>query len=271
MIGAVVYRLRAVNSARLPVVHGKLLHGLLFHRLQQYSPELSEFIHEKLNMKPFTTSHLRWCAKEPCKYGGNYNVERGDICLWRVTALYEILLPPLLEWKVGSELRIGTALFVMEKVMANPDEAEASGILDENELLSSCLHVRNIQTITFRFLSPVSFRYFQEDMPLPKPELIFGSLADKWNQAAMPLPLEKDVIKQIALQCRLVWWEGKSCRIFFTSKQGVTGFTGVFTFDLRGLELYHRQILLLLAQFSVFAGVGRLTGQGMGQTRITYT
>ena len=131
--------------------------------------------------------------------------------------------------------------------------------------------MQKVHTITFQFLTPVSFRYFQADMPLPKPDLIYGSLADKWNQAAMPLHLEKDLVKQIALQCQLVQWEGKSSRIFFTPKQGVTGFTGVFTFDLRKLAHSDSQILLLLAQFSVFSGVGRLTGQGMGQARVTYT
>ena len=271
MIGAIVYRLRAINAACMPVVHGKLLHGLLFRRLQQFSPELSGFVHDELNIKPFTTSPLRWLGKAPFKRGGNYYVARGSVCLWRVTALHELLIQALLTWEARSELRVGTAQFIVEKVMANPDDAEESGLLDENELIASCLCVPKIRYITLHFISPVSFRSFKDDFPLPKPELIFGSIADKWNQAEMPLNFDKEDIRQIAMQCKLIRWEGKSCKTFFSQKQGVNGFCGTFVFDLSELELPSRQVLLLLAQFSVFSGVGRLTGQGMGQTRVVYS
>lgn len=270
MIGAIVYRLRAVNAARIPEAHGKLLHGLLFRQLQQFSPELSAFVHDELNIKPFTTAYLRWIGRTPKKDDGTYFVEPNTICLWRVTALYDILLPPLLEWKVGSELRIGAALFVLEKVMADSKESEEAGLLDENELIAACLAVQSIRNITFRFLSPVSFRYFSDDMPLPRPEFIFGSLADKWNQAEMPFPISKEEIKILASQCKLIQWEGRSCKTYFTQKQGVNGFVGMFRFDLCELKPFDRRLLLLLAQFSTFSGVGRLTGQGLGQTRITY-
>lgn len=270
MIGAIVYRLRAVNTARIPEAHGKLLHGLLFRQLQQFSPELSAFVHDELNIKPFTTAYLRWIGRTPKKDDGTYFVEPDTVCLWRVTALYDILLPPLLEWKVGSELRIGAALFVLEKVMADSKESEEAGLLDENELIAACLAVQSVRNITFRFLSPVSFRYFSADMPLPRPEFIFGSLADKWNQAEMPFPLSKEEIKILASQCKLIQWEGRSCKTYFTPKQGVNGFIGMFRFDLCELKPFDRRLLLLLAQFSTFSGVGRLTGQGLGQTRITY-
>ena len=270
MIGAIVYRLRAEDSARMPAVHGKLLHGVLFRKLQQFSSDLSAYVHGEMNIKPFTSAQLQWVGKPPKKQDGNYYLQGGEACFWRVTALQEILLQSLLEWETGSVIRIGTAHFLLEKVMANPDEHTESGIMDENELIAACLRVQVIHNITFQFISPVSFRYFQQDMPLPKPELIFGSIADKWNQAEMPICLDKEEIRELAMQCDLIRWEGKSCKTFFSPQHGVNGFTGAFTFDVSKIDLQYRQLLLLLAQYSVFSGVGRLTGQGMGQSRVLF-
>ncbi len=270
MIGAIVYRLRALNTARLPVVHGNLLHGLLFRRLQSYSPTLSAFVHDELNVKPFTTSQLQWGIKRPVKKGGYNLIEPGTICFWRVTVLQEFLLSPLLKWEEGSVIRIGVAEFLMEKIMMDPIENEESGILSENDLIETCFQISEIRNITFHFKSPVSFRYFHDDLPLPRPEFIFSSIADKWNQAEMPLLIEKETIKEIAQKCKLIQWEGKSIKTFFSPQHGVNGFTGKYTFDVSHLANQERQVLLLLAQFSVFSGVGRLTGQGMGQSRVTY-
>lgn len=47
---------------------------------------------------------------------------------------------------------------------------------------------------------------------------------------------------------------------------GQAGFTGVCAYDLCALENSARRVLALLAEFAFYAGTGRKTAMGMGQT-----
>ena len=279
MIGAVVYQLRAEQSALLPIVHGKWLHAVLFHEMAEYSTELADRIHGGNTIKPFSISELMFQkgeAFDPAKMQKTFRgqqcwkIQKGQKLFWRVGALNEEMLKFLLNFKPGSELLVKNIVFYLEEIIVDPIKNQDSGILDERELMVQCLEEPDVNEITFRFLSPVSFRVDTQDVPLPKPELIFGSIADKWNQNRMPVPLRRDEINDIAMNCHLVDWNGKNIRRFYGTKHGINGFEGRFTFDVTKLNENDKRLFLLLAQFSVFSGVGRLTGQGMGQTRVTY-
>lgn len=58
MLGAIVYILQAKESGWLPDFTGRVMHGVLFRQLQQYSPALAEYVHDKMETKPFTVSAL---------------------------------------------------------------------------------------------------------------------------------------------------------------------------------------------------------------------
>ena len=47
MIGAVVYILRAENSAPLSPINGRLMHAAFFKILNEYSTALGSFVHNK--------------------------------------------------------------------------------------------------------------------------------------------------------------------------------------------------------------------------------
>ena len=88
----------------------------------------------------------------------------------------------------------------------------------------------------------------------------------------MPTILDKSVIKERAQACCIpVKWKGKSERVFLSSRQGVTGFVGSITFALHHATQEEKQLFLILAEFAVFSGTGRLTAQGLGQTRVVGT
>lgn len=101
MIGAILYRLRADTPARLPSFHGRLMHGLMFHLLQEQSAELATFLHDELDYKPFTVSLLQESPGQA--YGMEvrrgrdhrelpFYVKEGHTYFWRVTALHAGLL-----------------------------------------------------------------------------------------------------------------------------------------------------------------------------------
>ena len=279
MIGAVVYRLRAEQSALLPVVHGKWLHAVLFHEMAKYSTELADRVHGANTIKPFSISELmlikskHFDSKSIQKmFRGQqcWEIGEGDTFFWRIGALNEEMLKFLLHFKEHEKLLVKRTAFNLEEIIIDPLKHHDSGVMDEKELIVQCLEETDVNEITFQFLSPVSFRINTQDVPLPRPELIFGSIADKWNQNRMPIPIRRDEINDIARNCHMVDWAGKNVRRFYGTKHGINGFEGKFTFDVTELNENDKRLFLLLAQFSVFSGVGRLTGQGMGQTRVTY-
>ena len=270
MIGAAIYRLRAEGSAWLPVVHGRLMHAAFFAALRELSPELSGYVHDQMNLKPFTVSGLVLPKQHLREERGRWYIPAGTILRWRVTGLTEMMVQAIAAIPPGYRLQAGSLPLVVERMSMDPGEEADSGALAEDDLIAACLAVPKVDEITFRFLSPVSFRADDRDYPWPLPAYVFASLADKWRQAGLPGALDKTAIHAEAAALRPLAWQGKSQRVYFAHDRGVLAFTGSFTYDLRGLAPERQQLFLLLAQFAVFAGVGRLTGQGFGQTRITY-
>ena len=124
MIGAVVYRLRAEDAARVPVFHGRWLHGLFFKIMEGYSAELSTYVHEALNVKPFTVSLLK--QRQGKDEGGYRAIARGESLSWRVTALREDVLQAALHVRTGEVLQAGNLPLRVEKVKA--DGTEDSGV-----------------------------------------------------------------------------------------------------------------------------------------------
>ena len=269
MIGAIVFQLKAEQDGKMPVVQGRLLHAAFFRMLKAYSEELAASIHDNTQGKMFTLSELKLLQK-PNRIDNCILIREGDLFQWRVTVLNDVLLEAALAVPEGYLLRVGSMPMRIEKIIVNGSENTESGVLDVNELIAVCLSIITVQRITFNFVSPVSFRSFQDDYPFPLPQLIFGSIADNWNQSGMPITLEKEKIREMAAKILPEVWEGRTKQIFFKFDRGVTGFTGKFTFNVSMLPANIQQLFLLLTQFSVFSGVGRLTGQGMGQTRVTY-
>lgn len=271
MIGAIVYRLRAENSARLPIFHGRLVHGAIFSLLRDHSEALAKFVHEKMNSKPFTVSALARISDS--SHSGRKNmrendfaVKEGELYYLRLTALHDEVLAAFLQPQPDMELQIGRARFALEEVLA--DGRQETGLAAVEELIEGAASLPEMESIEFSFLSPVSFRNFDRDYPFPLPELIFGSLADKWLQAGLPELFDRQSVKEAARELQPGIWQGRSRRVYFASDRGMLAFSGRFSYLLAGIEPEWQRIFLMLAQFAVFAGVGRLTAQGFGQTRI---
>mgnify|MGYP002677670924 FL=1 len=128
-----------------------------------------------------------------------------------------------------------------------------------------------VKYLTLNFITPAAFRYFEEDYPFPKPELVFGSAAERWNNINGEEYFDVELIKQVASKFIIPDnWHGKTRRVNLTPKHGVTAFEGSFCYKLTMLPQEYRALFIVLARFAAFAGVGRLTGQGLGQVRIQY-
>lgn len=267
MIGAITWELETMADARLEGFAGRLLHAAFFRLLASISPALSKTVHDEMSTKPFSLSPLLAsareraciCRKEP------FFVQRGTRFLWRTSLLHPLLLQALLQIPIGTPLQVGHV--PMRIASLHADGTLESGILEPEELIATAIAQEEAHEITLRFDSPVCFRRDSFDYPLPEPMLIFFSLADKWQQSEMPLPLDRATVKELAAHIYPTDWSGRTQRVYFNRNSGLSGFTGFYTFSLRELKPSARCLFLLLAQFAAFSGTGRMTTQGFGKTR----
>ena len=269
MIGAFVCELVVENDERVSDAQGRLLHAAFFSLMENINPGLAALLHDGTNVKPFSVAPLELPPDAP-KAGRDRLLRAGDIVYWRVAALDAAVLDALLSVPRGARVHIGRLRLVLRRVIADSGERDDVGVLDETELIGACLSVEKIKSIELRFLTPVAFRVDESDYPLPVPALVFSSLADKWTAAGMPAAIDRAEIRADAERIRPHSWRGETRHIALGRDRGVTGFVGRFAYDVSALPIETRQVFLLLAQFAVFSGTGRLTGQGLGQTRTKY-
>ena len=260
MLGEVIVKLTAENSGTLKFINGRVMHAAFFQILNLTSPELGSFVHEKMNLKPFTVSFLN-----PEKYlssdNGQWHVRRGDKFSWRVTTLIEEILQAILSVNIGYQMKIGSLFLSVKKISVE----KTVSVFD---FITEAKKSDPFKKIEFKFLTPVSFRTDDFDAPYPRAEFIFSSLADKWTQAQMPAAADKKTLHELAKEIRLTEWEGRSKKFFFAKDRGVLAFWGKFLYEMENFPEDVRKVFRLLASFGEFSGVGRLTGQGFGQTQI---
>lgn len=268
MLGAVVYRLRALSSDSIPVAHGHLMHGVCFQLLQDFSPLLSHSLHS-MEFKPFTASMLSMPPKLRPK-NSRWIVEEGALLRWRVTALQDEVLRAFLMVTKGFVLHVGNLALCVEEIVADAELEPRTGVMHEEELINICWQTGEIKTLQMEFLSVTSFRSGNKDFIWPAPDFVFGSLADKWEAIHPNGTTFAKEIRDMAGDLSLENWSGHSQRVYIQHNRGIQGFVGTFKFGLESLSMDWRRYFLLLASFGEFSGIGRLTAQGFGQTRASW-
>jgi len=272
MLSAAVYILRAQNSAALPAYHGRLTHGAFFAALQDIDPCLSNSIHDELNQKPFTVSQI--LPLRPHLRADETVVNKNELVEWRVTGLNDLMAECLQTLQPGYVITLNGLQLKIEKTCLTPDEHDDAGRIRKIDLIAACRSVPQVREICFNFSAPATFRSFERDYPLPLPEFVFPSLAEKWtcNDSANLLTSDKTAVRELAVKVIPRSWSGNSMVLNVKrNRPKINAFTGKFTYNLEKLTPNEQRLFLLLAQFAVFSGVGRLTGQGLGRVQIQYT
>ena len=103
-------------------------------------------------------------------------------------------------------------------------------------------------------------------MPLPLPDLVFGSLVDRWNSFS-PVVLSPEMRRFGAERLAVSRYRLQSRPV--TQKQGALRIGGVgrVTYTALGGDRYWLALLQMLAEFARYSGVGVQTATGMGQAR----
>jgi len=213
---------------------GPAVQAWLLNWIRSHDPALATALHDANGRKPYTI-------------GGREQV--------RVTLLDSNLLMLLNE--EPPPLRVNETAYPLVRV------AQRQSSL--SELIRSAEADPPLPRLELR--SPVVFRSAGEDVIMPTPELIFGSLIRAWD-AFSPLPLPVQLNEYVTRQVRIARYHLRSVGVRVPHKGARFGCVGWVKFELLdGVPQDARWLLTALLYFAEYAGLGAGTAAGFGQVR----
>ncbi len=260
---SLVLTLKPREKVSLPSALGRSAHAALLRAIAEKDAALAESLHAARELRPFTVSPLRGKRENGAVLpGANYTLRYTALQAEIAGALEGLFVP-------GQALDLDGAPFVVERVTCDPALHPWAARTDYQALAMRWLLARETPSprLVLSFASPTAFRSAGKVQIFPLPELVFGSLLDKWNAfAPMSLP---DETRRFAAECLGV------SRVHLTSHaapfkgDGAVKFGAVGMVTYAGLnqDRYWLSLVNLLADFAQFAGVGASTALGMGQCR----
>jgi CRISPR-associated endoribonuclease Cas6 len=252
-VHAIVIQLSAADKGQLPATLGRAIHAQIMNWLSLGDSTLARSIHDSQD-SPICLSGL-------IGYRRKQGIRPDDHFYFRVSLLQGDLIDPLLngleEW--GTEpITLAQFPFVIRSIDSLPGTHPQVGSSDYALLAKT---PRASGDITLNFLSPTSFKQQQGIQPFPLPELVFGNLQRRWNKFA-PSDLQ---IPEIEWQGLVSAFDLKThaFKLEGGSEIGAQGWV-----RYRFLDQEQAAIASVLSHFAFFAGVGRKTSMGMGQTQL---
>lgn len=253
---AIAIKLVASKSGSLPANLNRAAHAQVMTWISQTDAELGDYIHNTQDA-PLSVSDL--IGDRDSK-----QAKAGDVFILRIGILQGDLLTPLLqgiEKNESQKVEIAQLPFSIKGVYAMPGSHPFVGTAQYSALAKM---PRTDQEIVLDFLSPTSFKQEQYIQPFPLPHNVFGSLLKRWNTFAP----EDFAFPKIEWKGLVAAYESKSKVIQMKGGPQI-GSVGWVRYQFPNVEQAH--VANVLAHFAYFAGVGRKTAQGMGQTRLRPT
>lgn len=269
MLTALVLQFTRDAPAELPRDLGRASHALFLRLMSEHDPALAESLHQADDLKPFTCSNV---------FGGRRRAETlmiapGDALWIRYTGLTAPVSRFLsaLAARVQSgplTIQLEDAPFRVTGAALDPSAHPYAGSAGYEQLSAPYLLARDVPAVRLdlRFVSPTAFRAKGQNLPLPLPGSVFGSLLEKWNAFA-PIAMP-DETRRFAEECMAIsQYRGRTRMVRGKHGNVQIGFVGGARFVATNRDRYWLSLMNVLADFAFYAGVGRLTTQGMGQAR----
>ncbi|MGC9529163.1 MAG: CRISPR-associated endoribonuclease Cas6 [Candidatus Bipolaricaulaceae bacterium] len=264
---AVVLRLVSKTSAKIPAGLGHRVHAAFFQMIEQVDPPLAEKLHASgRRQRPFTVSPLMGARRTD---GDQISLSPERRCSLRVTMLEQEIYQRVAEYLLRPQrlpgLRLGDAELIVAEMFGTPDSSTWSGYATWESLVDEA---SDNTEVTLEFASPTVFRRGDLDLPLPVPELVFGSYFAKWR-AFSPIPLDSALAEKGFFSRHVGVKEHRIHSVPFNDgRVTIPGFVGRCTFLMKGrLKAGTIRQVNALADFAFYAGTGRKTTHGMGMTR----
>lgn len=158
----------------------------------------------------------------------------------------------------------------MVNVFCHPQRHPWSGsttyeALAERHLLGQPT-TKRMNEVTLEFASPTAFKSKELQVPLPLPNLVFGSLVDRWNRFSnVELSEQVRAFGELAVEVNV--FDLRSVPVEQKNKSVRVGAMGTVRYRALYEDRYWLGVYQLLADFALFSGVGVQTATGMGQVR----
>lgn len=267
MLTSLIIHLQAPTEARLPASLGRAAQAALLALLDERRPALAEQLHAGAGLRPYTASNLVLGKRKQ----GSLYISAGQTGWLRFTGLTEPVSRQLAAIAADPppEITLDNHLFSVTGATLDPAEHAWAGQTSYQDLAAPYLlggQTRLSARIGLEFAGPTTFRQQGRYVPLPLPELVFGSLLDRWQTFA-PIALHPETRRFAAEAVALSNYRLRSRAVPRPGGSAQIGFTGHARFVALNRDRYWLNVLHLLAAYSFYSGVGSGTASGLGQVR----
>lgn len=243
---------------------GKHLHALFLTLVSSVDKNLGDRLHAQKTEKAFTLSPLQVSQYQNPELQWDYRqaIPGGKPCWWRISLLDDTLFSDLsklwLNLTPSQSWHLGPADLQVTSILGTPQSSQRWANFCPYPQLYEQASETNRQ-ISFRLFTPATFRQGKYDSALPTRECIFNSLLKRWNRYSdieiSEAPIEFIFPSFFDIRTELV--------IHSDSKWA--GCVGTISYRILGdaNPVAIKQINAL-ADFALYAGVGRKTTMGMG-------
>ncbi|MBW4645174.1 MAG: CRISPR-associated endoribonuclease Cas6 [Goleter apudmare HA4340-LM2] len=252
---------------------GRHLHALFLTLVSSVDRTLGDRLHDSNADKAFTLSPLQTNSSfskggrggSQLQYSHQQPIPAGTPCWWRISLLDDTLFSQLtqlwLNLNPNHPWHLGPANLYITSIQGTPQSTQPWA--------NACTYAQLYEqasdldtTIRFTFSTPTAFRQGKFDTTLPTRECVFNSLLTRWNKYS---GIE---FSQIALESIFPSFINIHTEILADSRSKFIGILGEVSYRLLGeIEPIQIKQLNALADFALYAGVGRKTTMGMGMMR----
>lgn len=270
---SLVLKLVPQTEVKIQATMGHQVHAAFLGAVKETDPALAEVLHYPgLPLRPFTVSPLRGAGR--ARKGEVLLTPERDYFL-RFTILYIPIFRRFMERFLNHRsrpvIRLGGAKLLIKEILVTPGSHPWACYTSWPELAAKA---RPLEEIVLEFASPTAFSFGQRPwgkkvVPLPLPELVFGSLMRTWGLLAPPeLQMDEESLKAyIGEEVVIKRIVGLRTAMLRFPEALQVGFMGRITYGLMADDEDSRAQLNALADFALYAGVGMKTTMGMGQCR----
>ncbi len=277
-------------AALLPAWWGRAAHALLLNVVRRYAPALAEEFHDTAGepqsaagdqpgrsqnmIRPFTASTLtgrfvHGTLDPQGLYTLRFTSLRSDLTgiLWQAAQDGPLAPGQVVELDY---LKFGVvASHPLSGQAPSPTPAAHWAALTGYADLSAALLLSKTpapRRISLEFASPTTFKSGGKHQPLPLPELVFGSLLERWNAFA-PIAFPPEA-RRYAAECLATSRYRLSTRSVALKGGGMrVGAVGSAVYTTLNYDRYWMSLMGVLAGFALFSGVGVGVSLGLGACR----
>lgn len=264
---SLVITVRPAEPLLAPPHLGRAVYALLMRWLDSYDAALARRWHDDDQVKPFTCSSL--VGGRRAADGGRVLTPERDYW-FRLTA-FDPEVVAALKARAAHPPRavdLDGLLLPVTAITADPTVHPWAGETTFGALSAPYLLARAEppRRLILRFAAPTTFHQRGLNLPLPLPELVFGSLADRWN-AFSPAAVSSEVRTFAAAALGLNGFRLRSRLVRHKAGGLQVGAIGQAAYTATRYDRYWLSVLALLADFAFYSGVGRGVTVGLGQVR----